>query len=126
MKKMVMVLMVVMACMLLTQCTAMDWVKKDSNATALLGAAQPYLLDGCKEVKIAPMYTINVVDGITKLTHSGGFLVGGCGSLVELKCTISGEAVDDEGPCKSLMKWVLDDMEVATASRWIDSRDWLR
>jgi hypothetical protein len=68
---------------------------------AFHNVAAPYLFVGCREVTIAPVYTVDLKGGMPR--HTGGVMVGGCGRLAELKC---GKTSDNEAlACETLKQW---------------------
>ncbi len=71
------------------------------SAKVIHNVASPYLITGCKEVTIAPVYSMDAAYG--QPHHTGGVLVGGCGKLAELKC---GQIKDSDVPsCEALSEW---------------------
>ena len=84
----------------LTRCGAQQFLEPGS-LEAFHNVASPYLFVGCKEVTIAPVYTVDLKDGMPR--HTGGVMVGGCGRLAELKC---GKTPDGEATaCETLKQW---------------------
>ena len=68
---------------------------------AAMEVGKPYITDGCREVTIAPSYTLDFSG--TSLLHSGGIFLGGCGRMLGLRCG----QVDYSGKptCEALSKW---------------------
>ena len=68
---------------------------------AAMEVGKPYITDGCREVTIAPSYTLDFSG--TSLLHSGGIFLGGCGRMLGLRCG----QVDYSGnpTCEALSKW---------------------
>ena len=84
----------------LTRCGAQHLLEPGS-LEAFHNVASPYLFVGCREVTIAPVYTVDLKDGMPRQT--GGVMVGGCGRLAELKC---GQTPDGEGTaCEAIKEW---------------------
>lgn len=105
-------LMVALVAAILTGCGAYEWISKPDNANAMLATAQPFLMEGCTEVKIGPVYTLLVdAAGNNQIVHSGGFLIGGCGRMVELQCDVT--KPPEAGPCQTLMQWVKQNDDIS-------------
>ncbi len=94
---------IMVACLLLpstTRCGSQHLLEPGS-LEAFHNVASPYLFVGCREITIAPVYTVDANGGLPRQT--GGVMVGGCGKLAELKC---GQTPDGDGTaCEAIKEW---------------------
>ena len=96
----VMIMLALALIPVLTHCGSRHLLEPGS-IEAFHNVAAPYLFVGCKEVTVAPVYTVDLQDGMPR--HTGGVMVGGCGRMAEIKC---GQALDGEGvACEALKQW---------------------
>ena len=94
------IMLAIMLIPALTRCGASQLLEPGS-IEAFHNVAAPYLFVGCREVTIAPVYTVDIKDGTPR--HTGGVMVGGCGRMAELKC---GQTQDGEGTaCEAIREW---------------------
>ena len=95
------VVFTVLLCSLLLHSGCATGLLSLQTLDAAMEVGKPYITDGCREVTIAPSYTLDFSG--TSLLHSGGIFLGGCGRMLGLRCG----QVDYSGKptCEALSKW---------------------